>query len=143
MRRIRRERKISLYITGDEEKKTDKATRIERTLEPLNREGNLVLNEAEKDNPHMKRMAEQFKLFNLQLTYPADGPDCVEGGNRIIDRKARQSEKPVNCHKEKHAVTKQVQSVNFNTYHYEQIYRTFRLRREHTPRDSGRTDKGG
>jgi hypothetical protein len=43
----------------------------------------------------MKRMAEQFKLFNLQLTYPADGPDCVEGGNRIIDRKARQSEKPV------------------------------------------------
>ena len=59
------------------------------------REGNLVLNEAEKDNPHMKRMAEQFKLFNLQLTYPADGPDCVEGGNRIIDRKARQSEKPV------------------------------------------------
>ncbi len=70
-------------------------TRIEANLEPLNREGNLVLNEAEKDNPHMKRMAEQFKLFNLQLTYPADGPDCVEGGNRIIDRKARQSEKPV------------------------------------------------
>ena len=95
VRRIRRERKISLYITGDEEKKTDKATRIEANLEPLNREGNLVLNEAEKDNPHMKRMAEQFKLFNLQLTYPADGPDCVEGGNRIIDRKARQSEKPV------------------------------------------------
>ncbi len=82
-------------ITGDEEKKTDKATRIEANLEPLNREGNLILNEAEKDNPHMKRMAEQFKLFNLQLTYPADGPDCVEGGNRIIDRKARQSEKPV------------------------------------------------
>ena len=95
VRRIRRERKISLYITGDEEKKTDKATRIEANLEPLNREGNLILNEAEKDNPHMKRMAEQFKLFNLQLTYPADGPDCVEGGNRIIDRKTRQSEKPV------------------------------------------------
>ena len=89
------ERKISLYIAGDEEKKTDKATRIEANLEPLNREGNLILNEAEKDNPHMKRMAEQFKLFNLQLTYPADGPDCVEGGNRIIDRKTRQSEKPV------------------------------------------------
>ena len=42
----------------------------------------------------MKRMAEQFKLFNLQLTYPADGP-LRGGGNRIIDRKARQSEKPV------------------------------------------------
>lgn len=83
VRRIRRERKISLYITGDEEKKTDKATRIEANLEPLNREGNLVLNEAEKDNPHMKRMAEQFKLFNLQLTYPADGPDCVEGETEL------------------------------------------------------------
>lgn len=77
------ERKISLYITGDEEKKTDKATRIEANLEPLNREGNLILNEAEKDNPHMKRMAEQFKLFNLQLTYPADGPDCVEGETEL------------------------------------------------------------
>ena len=32
-------KKISLYITGDEEKKTDKATRIEANLEPLNREG--------------------------------------------------------------------------------------------------------
>ena len=38
---------------GDEEKKTDKATRIEANLEPLNREGNLILNEAERDNPHM------------------------------------------------------------------------------------------
>ena len=35
VRRIRRERKISLYITGDEEKKTDKATRIEANLEPV------------------------------------------------------------------------------------------------------------
>lgn len=143
VRRIRRERKISLYITGDEEKKTDKATRIEANLEPLNREGNLILNEAEKDNPHMKRMAEQFKLFNLQLTYPADGPDCVEGGKQNYRPQGQTVGKARHCHKEKHAVTKQVQSVNFNTYHYEQIYRTFRLRREHTPRDSGRTDKGG
>ena len=95
VRRVRRERKISLYITGDEEKKTDKATRVEANLEPLNREGNLVFNEAEKDNPHMKRVVEQFKLFNLQLTYPADGPDCVEGGNRILDRKIHLAEKPV------------------------------------------------
>ena len=41
----------------------------------LNREGNLIFNEAERDNPHMKRLADQFRLFNLQLTYPADGPD--------------------------------------------------------------------
>ena len=94
VRKVRRERNISLYIRGDEDKKTDKATRIEANLEPMNREGNLILNAAEKDNPHMKRMEDQFKLFNLQLTFPADGPDCVEGGNRILDRKLRDTEPP-------------------------------------------------
>lgn len=94
VRKVRRERNISLYIRGDEDKKTDKATRIEANLEPMNREGNLILNEAEKDNPHMKRMEDQFKLFNLQLTFPADGPYCVEGGNRILDRKLRDTEPP-------------------------------------------------
>lgn len=94
VRRIRRTRKISLYITGDEDKKTDKATRIESNLEPLNREGNLILNEAERDNPHMKELEDQFKLFTTRLKYPADGPDAVEGGNRIIDRKARDTEPP-------------------------------------------------
>jgi len=92
VRRVRREKNISLYIRGDEEKKTDKATRIEANLEPLNREGNLILNEAEKDNPHMKRMEEQFKLFTLHLDFPADGPDTVEGGNKKIDAKLRDVE---------------------------------------------------
>ena len=92
VRKVRREQGVELYIRGDEDKKTDKATRIEANLEPLNREGNLIFNEAERDNPHMKRLADQFRLFNLQLTYPADGPDCVEGGNRIIDRKQRDME---------------------------------------------------
>lgn len=89
VRKVRREQNIDLYIHGDEDRKTDKATRIEANLEPLNREGNLIFNEQEKDNPHMKRMVDQFKLFNLQLTYPADGPDCVEGGNRVIKKKQR------------------------------------------------------
>ena len=92
VRKVRREQDVALYIYGDGDKKTDKATRIEANLEPLNREGNLVFNEAERDNPHMKRLADQFRLFNLQLTYPADGPDCVEGGNRILDRKQRETE---------------------------------------------------
>lgn len=26
----------------------------------------------------MKLLTDQFSLFNLMLTYPADGPDCVE-----------------------------------------------------------------
>lgn len=92
VRKVRKQKKIALYIKGDEDKKTDKATRIEANLEPLNREGNLILNEVEKDNPHMKRLEEQFKLFTLKLDFPADGPDTVEGGNRRIDIKLRDAE---------------------------------------------------
>jgi hypothetical protein len=83
----RRRRKVDIAIRPDQEKKTDKATRIEANLEPLVREGRLVFNEKEKDNPHMKRLVEQFELFNLSLTFPADGPDIVEGAKRIIDKK--------------------------------------------------------
>jgi hypothetical protein len=91
VRKVRRERGIQLYIRGDEEKKTDKASRIEANLEPLNSEGNLILNEAERDNPHMTRLKEQFELFTLRLEFPADGPDMVEGGKRIIEHKMHES----------------------------------------------------
>lgn len=93
--KVRKEHNIALYIRGDEEKKTDKATRIEANLEPLNREGNLILNQAEHDNPHMRELDDQFRLFTLSLRYPADGPDAVEGGNRIIDELLRRAEPPV------------------------------------------------
>lgn len=93
--KVRREQKIALFIRGDEEKKTDKATRVEANLEPLNREGNLILNEAEKDNPHMKELEDQFRLFTLSLRYPADGPDAVEGANRVINELARRVAPPV------------------------------------------------
>ena len=85
--KVRREKDIQLFIHPDEERKTDKATRIEANLELLNREGNLILNEAEKENPHMKRLDDQFRLFTLRLKFPADGPDCVEGGLRILKKK--------------------------------------------------------
>ncbi len=93
--KVRKERGIQLYIRPDERKKTDKATRIEANLEPMNREGNLILNEAERDNPHMKELEDQFRLFTLALRYPADGPDAVEGGNRILDETMRKVETPV------------------------------------------------
>jgi hypothetical protein len=85
--RVRRKQNISLNIKGDVEKKTDKAVRIEANLEPLDRDGLLIFNEDEKDSPHMSELVEQFKLFELTLPYAADGPDCIEGGNRIIDSK--------------------------------------------------------
>ena len=90
--KVRNERNVQLYIHPDEDRKTDKATRIEANLEPLNREGNLVFNEEERDNPHMRRLDDQFKLFTLRLKFPADGPDCVEGGLRILKKKVQQLE---------------------------------------------------
>lgn len=90
-----KEHDTKLSILPDEEKKTDKATRIEANLEPINREGRLVLNIAEKDNPDMVRLADQFLLFTLSLKFPADGPDCIEGAKRIIDHKQQRMAPPV------------------------------------------------
>lgn len=94
VKKVRQERGIALYITPDERKKTDKATRIEANLEPLNRAGNLIFNEDERDNPHMKELIDQFSLFTMTLRYPADGPDAIEGGNRIIDELLRRVDRP-------------------------------------------------
>lgn len=79
----------SLYVRGDDRKKGDKATRIEASLEPIDREGRLVFNEEERDNPHMIELIDQFKMFELHLPYCADGPDCVEGAKVFIDGKMR------------------------------------------------------
>lgn len=68
-----------LPITGDDRDKKDKYTRIEGTLEPVNRLGHLIFNEAEKDSPHMKRLKAQFKNFSRKQKR-MDGPDMVEGG---------------------------------------------------------------
>ena len=92
VQQMSRERGETLVIKGDSQKKTDKATLIEANLEPLNRNGLLIFNAAEQDNPHMKRLAEQFTLFTLSLKYPADGPDLVEGGWRIIRNKRHETE---------------------------------------------------
>lgn len=74
-------------IIPDLRKKPDKFSRIEGNLEPINRLGKLILNEKEKDNPHFKRLEEQFLLLNPQMKAPADGADCVEGGVWILNEK--------------------------------------------------------
>lgn len=77
-------------VTPDTRAKKDKYTRIEGNLEPLNRNGRLILNEAERNNPHMKRLYEQFMLVNPALSAPADGPDDIEGAIWIINSKLNQ-----------------------------------------------------
>jgi hypothetical protein len=75
-----------LGITPDQREKPDKWVRIEGTLEPLNRLGNLILNQEEKENPHMKRLEAQFKAAGATCK-TMDGPDCIEGGVHIIKNK--------------------------------------------------------
>jgi hypothetical protein len=86
-----KEKGYSIGIIPDDRKKPDKFARMEGNLEPLNRLGNLILNEDEKGNPHMKRLEEQFLLISPQLKSPCDGPDCIEGGEWILKEKEMQS----------------------------------------------------
>ncbi len=86
VRKAKKKYNIALNIKGDEERKTDKATRIESNLEPLDRDGELIFNESEKNNPHMQEIVEQFKLFELTMPYEVAGPDTVEGGKRILEK---------------------------------------------------------
>lgn len=80
-----------LYIRPDERKKTDKATRIEANLEPIDRAARWVFNEAEKDNPFMQELVAQFQLFELKMPYPADGPDAIEGAITMLDAKVAEA----------------------------------------------------
>lgn len=75
-----------LGISPDDRKKPDKYFRIEGTLEPLNRMGCLILNEDEKENPHMKRLEAQFKSVSAN-SKTMDGPDAVEGAVWLIQYK--------------------------------------------------------
>ncbi|MDR3057753.1 MAG: hypothetical protein LBU84_06390 [Prevotella sp.] len=79
-----------LSIVPDGRDKPDKAVRIEGNLEQLNRDGYIIFNIEEKGNPHMLRLEEQFKMFDMQLSYPADGPDCIEGGYWVANEKMSQ-----------------------------------------------------
>ena len=75
-------------LMGDTRKKKDKFTRIECLLEPLNRNGNLFLNEAFRNDPNMMRLAEQFTAFSPGSRAHDDGPDAVEGAVWILNQKA-------------------------------------------------------
>lgn len=86
-RRISNQKKIPLYVKKDERQKTNKYTRIEGTLEPANRLGWLVLNEAEEQNADMEETIGQFKAVSPTYKGPVDAPDCIEGGYKVLDKK--------------------------------------------------------
>lgn len=88
--RIMERTKGTLPITPDDRDKPDKFSRIEGNLEPLNRRGQLIFNVAEKEDPHMKRLDEQFLAIEPQLSAHDDGPDATEGGVWMLNTKLRQ-----------------------------------------------------
>ncbi|GAB6960069.1 hypothetical protein JCM15754A_14040 [Prevotella aurantiaca JCM 15754] len=92
LREEQQRRKITLFIRSDGRKKADKATRIEANLEPIDRNCQWVFNEEEKDNPMMQELINQCTLFELNLPYPADGPDSLEGGITMLDEKMAEVE---------------------------------------------------
>ncbi len=81
--RIGEERKTALPIRPDERKKPEKYSRVEGTLEPLNRLGYLTFNKTQETNPHMERLVAQFNNFSRKSKM-MDGPDAVEGAVKII-----------------------------------------------------------
>jgi len=74
-------------INIDPRSKQDKFTRIECLLEPLNRNGKLYLNAADKSNPHMQRLEAQFLTLSPTSRAHDDGPDAVEGAVYAIYEK--------------------------------------------------------
>jgi hypothetical protein len=76
-----------IYPFGDDRKKPEKFFRCEGNLEPLNRDGKIIFDEKQKDNPHMKRLAEDFMDFSEDNV--GDGVDAVEGGIWIIGNKLK------------------------------------------------------
>jgi hypothetical protein len=81
-----KEHALSIPITPDTRKKSDKYFRIEGTLEPLNRLGNLIFNEAEKQDPSMLRTQDQMLAVSVS-TKIMDAPDAIEGACWIIQNR--------------------------------------------------------
>lgn len=78
---------FTIPITEDKRKKPDKYTRIEGTLEPLNRLGNLIFNSKEKEDPNMVQMHDQMIGVSINATV-MDGPDGLEGACWLIQNRA-------------------------------------------------------
>lgn len=91
----------NISITADKQSKIDKFYRIEAALEPLNSNGQLFLNEAERDNPSMKVLEEQFLVFAPGSRGHDDGPDAAEGAKKVIDSKIIESQPIIFGHRAK------------------------------------------
>ena len=74
-------------VTPDSRKKPEKYERIEGTLQPIDRMGNLIFSADIKGTPHMTRMHDQM-LGVSPTSSTMDGPDALEGAVWIIKYRA-------------------------------------------------------
>lgn len=88
-----RKTRYRLPLRPDNRKKPSKFDRVEGTLEPIWRNGNLIFNAKEKDNPDMMRMEEEM-LAVSEDSKQMDGPDMLEGGTWIILNRALREDLP-------------------------------------------------
>lgn len=86
-----RERAKRITMSLDDRSKGDKFNRIEGTLEPLWKDGDLIFNIDEQNNPHMERMAEQFVGVDANSKL-MDGPDLLEGGVWLLKNRSERKE---------------------------------------------------
>jgi hypothetical protein len=78
IRKRARLKRHNLPVSKDTRNKPDKFYRIEGTLEPIHRNGDLIWDEKLKDTPDMERMEDQM-LDVSPSSKTMDGPDAVEG----------------------------------------------------------------
>lgn len=90
IRKREKELKVISKVQRDTRRKPDKFERIEGTLEPKSRNGQLVLNQKEQNDPNMVRLDAQF-LGASPTAKMMDGPDAVEGGVWILERRITQT----------------------------------------------------
>ena len=77
----------TLVPKADERQKPDKFFRIEANLEPLNRAGKLIFNQALQGSEDMDNTEGQFLALSPTSRANDDAPDAVEGGKVVVDSK--------------------------------------------------------
>ena len=77
-----------LPVSEDTRSKKDKYTRIEGTLEPKNRLGELIFNQDDELDPNMSRLESQM-LGVSPKSKKMDGPDMIEGGVWLLEKRSR------------------------------------------------------
>lgn len=82
-----------LNVRGDKRNKPDKYDRIE-SLSPIFERPIFFFNKAEENSEDTQELISQFLLFEKGSNAPDDGPDAVEGGNYLLNHKAKTNVKP-------------------------------------------------